>query len=153
MRFFQFLEFFFNFVLFLEPSTVSVSAIVCGSVGTAILLLAALILIVRSRCGGGKESESEREKYYAEEEALIARKKGVSAQSYNISSNRLPNNKLKNYNNIHNSDRRNSQVLIVNPIVNPISHPMSHPKLYKPTVPDNPHVTIHNNLKSSGTEI
>jgi len=113
------------------------------------VLLTVLILIVRSRCGGGKESDSERESryYLGEDEALIAKNKGISS-SYNISSNRLPNNKLKNYNNIHNSDRRHSQVLIVNPIqANPA-------KLYKkPTVPDNPHVTIHNNLKSSGTEI
>lgn len=121
-------------------------AIMCGGIGTGMLLLVVLVLIVRTRCAAAKDRDDNRDKYYSEEEALIARKKLGTAPSYNISSNRMPNNKLKNhYNNINNADRRQSQVLIQNPI--------THPIYSKPTVPDNPHVTIHNNLKSSGTEI
>ena len=123
-------------------------AIVCGSVGTGFLLLLVAIVIVRSHClvVAGDEDE---EHYLTEEESLLASKKlGISkASSYNISSNQTPNNKLKNHY-MNNHDRRQSQTLIQNPIHHP---PKS---LYnKAKVPDNPHVTIHNNLKSAGTEI
>ena len=101
-------------------------------------------MFVRRRRSSSKHEIDQKTKYYSEEEALIAKKLNVGVTpTYNINRNEVPNNKLKNhYNLINNIDRRENQVLIQNN------------KLYKkPTIPDNPHVTIHNNLKSTGTEI
>ena len=118
-----------------------------GSVGTCLVLLVVVGVMVRLNCMRGDEDGSDAE-MAAEEEALIAAKKGLAisvpptqTSAYNLSSNHVPNNKLKNH--YANNDRRQNQLLIQN----------QTSTSYKPKIPSNPHITIHNDLKNSGTEI
>ena len=116
-----------------------------GSVGTCLVLLIVVGMIIRSNCVIIRDEDSG-ELDCAEEEALIAAKKGLPVSpptGYNLSSNNVPNNKLKNHFINSNNDRRQNQVLLQNQISNS----------YKPKIPQNPHITIHNDLKNSGTEI